>query len=116
MSRNGVCHERGSVHYQQTIYFEAFDSIETCVAAGGRQMGGEFEDNAPQLTYRGSHPPRYFVPYIVMGVVVATVLFAAVILPMWRRRQSGRSLRSFEDRERRLWKGHKLEPKNRPRR
>jgi hypothetical protein len=34
MSRSGICHERGTVHYRQTIYFEAFDSMEACRAAG----------------------------------------------------------------------------------
>jgi hypothetical protein len=34
MSRSGVCHPRGTVHYRQTIYFEAFDSMEACRAAG----------------------------------------------------------------------------------
>ena len=39
MSRTGICHERGTVHYQQTIYFQPFDSMEACLKAGGRQMG-----------------------------------------------------------------------------
>jgi len=35
-SRSGICHERGTSGYQQTIHFKAFRSIEACLKSGGR--------------------------------------------------------------------------------
>lgn len=35
-SRAGICHERGTPGYQQTIHFKAFGSIEACLKSGGR--------------------------------------------------------------------------------
>ena len=35
-SRTGICHEYGSKYYEQTKYFEAFQSIDECIGSGGR--------------------------------------------------------------------------------
>jgi hypothetical protein len=116
MSRSGICHERGTVHYQQTIYFEAFDSMAACLSAGGRRMGGEATSDMPQTIYRGTQPPRSYAPYVIMGGIFATVLVATVVLPMWRRHRSKRRLSSFQNRQRRRWEGHKLGRLEKPRR
>jgi len=109
MSRSGICHVRGTVHYRQTIYFEAFDSMEACRAAGGRRMGGERAADQPQPVYRGAHPPRYYRPYVAGGVVAVAALIVGGAY-LWRRRKANQPLRDFQDRERRRWEGHKLEP------
>jgi hypothetical protein len=70
MSRSGICHERGSVHHRQTIYFESFPSLEACLAAGGRPMGGEAAVGAPTHDYRGTRPPRNYWPH---AIIVAAV-------------------------------------------
>ncbi len=114
MSRSGICHERGTVHYQQTIYFEAFDSMESCLAANGRRMGGEHDDAQPQPVYRGTHPPRYYRPYVIGGGIAAAALIAGAAY-LWRRRKAKLPLRDFQNRERRRWEGHKLESKKPPR-
>jgi hypothetical protein len=36
MSRNGICHERGSRYYGQTVHYTAYPSIRACLNAGGR--------------------------------------------------------------------------------
>ena len=36
-SHSGICHERGYGSYNQTKQFEPYDSMETCVASGGRR-------------------------------------------------------------------------------
>ena len=35
-SRQGICYERGSGTYQRTTHFDAFDTMEQCLASGGR--------------------------------------------------------------------------------
>jgi len=115
MSRSGICHARGTVHYRQTIYFEAFDSIEAYLAAGGRRKGGERAADLPQPVYRGTNPPRYYRPYVVGGVIAAVALIGGGAM-LWRRRKVTRPLRDFHNRERRRWEGHKLEPRKPPRR
>jgi hypothetical protein len=114
MSRSGICHEFGSVHYQQTIYFQAFESIDACLAAGGRKMGAEYEENAPQFEYQGNHPPRCYWTRVFVVFFVALVVYLGIILPLWRRWKTKRTYRTFADSQRRRWEGHKLESK-RPR-
>lgn len=36
LSRNGICHDRSSRSYAQTLYFTAFTNLEDCLNAGGR--------------------------------------------------------------------------------
>ena len=36
-SESGVCHGQDSVHYQRTNKFTPFDSMEACLASGGRE-------------------------------------------------------------------------------
>jgi len=36
-SRSGICHERGYGSYNQTRQFEPYDSMDACVASGGRR-------------------------------------------------------------------------------
>lgn len=49
-SKNGICHERGTSGYQQTIHFKAFGSIEACLQSGGR------------LPKTSAHKKTYFDP------------------------------------------------------
>lgn len=114
MSRSGICHQRGTVHYRQTIYFKAFDSMETCLAAGGRRMGGEFDADRSQPVHRETRPRRDYRPFVAGGVVAAAALIAGSGF-LWRRRKVSKRLRDFHDRERRRWEGHKIEPRKPPR-
>jgi hypothetical protein len=40
-SKRGICHVRGSQGYEQTLNFTAFQSLEACLAAGGRLPGSK---------------------------------------------------------------------------
>ena len=107
MSRSGICHERGTVHYQQTIYFEPFESMQACFAAGGRRMGDEPQ---PHI-YRGTHPSRIYALLVILGIIAALAIIVGVGVPWWRRRRL-KLVRMEEERARQYWEGHKLEPKN----
>lgn len=110
MSRSGICHARGTVHYRQTIYFEAFDSMEACRAAGGRRMGGARDADRPQPVYRGTRPASDYRPYVAGGVIALAALLVGGAY-LWRRWKVRRTLRAFEESRRRHWEGHKIEPR-----
>ena len=35
-SRTNICHESGSLYYDQTKHYTAFKTIEDCIQSGGR--------------------------------------------------------------------------------
>jgi len=35
-SEQGICHERGSSTYKRTKHFEPYDTMDACLASGGR--------------------------------------------------------------------------------
>lgn len=57
-SRQGVCHERGTVSYLQTIYFKSFASIDECLASGGRLA------NSPSPDAPEHHSIRWWWNYL----------------------------------------------------
>lgn len=36
-SDSGICHDESSVHYERMKHFVPFDSMEACLASGGRE-------------------------------------------------------------------------------
>lgn len=46
---SGICHPPESSYYNRTENFHAFDSLETCVASGGRLPKQLASNNAPKL-------------------------------------------------------------------
>lgn len=36
-SQSGICHAPGTTYYGRTLHFEPFDSLEACLASGGRK-------------------------------------------------------------------------------
>ena len=59
-SHSGICHERGYGSYNQTKQFEPYDSMETCVASGGRRAGadGRAAARADQTVAAATGPAR----------------------------------------------------------
>lgn len=114
MSRSGICHARGTVHYQQTIYFEAFNSMEACRAAGGRRMGGARDADQPQPVYRGSRPASDYRPWVAGGVIALAALLVGGAY-LWRRWKVRQTMRAFEESRKRRWEGHRLETRKPPR-
>ena len=98
-SEQGICHERGTATYKRTIHFEAFDSMDTCLASGGR-----IAKNAPaETSWMGSIGKKLFA---VIGILV-TVGGAFLIS---RRRSGGSSQAASQDEiERKRWEGNSRE-------
>jgi hypothetical protein len=36
LSENGICHTESSTHYNRTKNYTAYDTLDECLAAGGR--------------------------------------------------------------------------------
>jgi hypothetical protein len=39
-SRSGICHAPGTAYYPRTLQFTPYESIEACLASGGRLPKG----------------------------------------------------------------------------
>ena len=109
-SRQGICHERGSVSYTQTIYFDPFPSMDECLKSGGRLPKAISpalpEDRSIRWYQRFSKDDAdKFTAFAVVGAIVILVL-AAFLLRSHAKRKSRRKFREFAARERRHWEGH----------
>jgi len=110
-SRNGICHERGTIHYVQTEYFEAFSTMEECLASGGRKAFA-VPDNAPTVTEsRGAYSLTASLNLIWIALAIGAVVGAILLVFWWPRYQHRRRLRRLEQQARERWGGHRLEPK-----
>jgi len=51
LSRNGICHERGTSAYAATLHYKPFDTLADCIEAGGRVAKNRraTETHAPSL-------------------------------------------------------------------
>lgn len=115
-SRRDICHERGTISYVQTIYFEPFESMEACLASGGRLSGTVPE--APGAETRSSEPRPakgtwygHYAVYVLASSVCAILLIGGLVWRFWFRRNARRQIRTFEQRQERAWQGHRLESK-----
>ena len=100
-SAQGICHERGKGSYSSTKHFESFDTLEACIASGGRAAA-----NAPV-----GKPDRneWFAKYggkLTFAVGVIAVAFSAYWLAA-RRRKTPRGAK-LNELEQRKWEGHRL--------
>ena len=92
-SQSGVCHGQDSVHYERTLKFTPYDSMEDCLASGGRETRGA----------RKASPWRWVAAAVV--IVVLTVLGW-----FWMRRRPvppDGPKGAQSDLERRRWEGHR---------
>jgi hypothetical protein len=103
LSRNGICHERGTSSYGATLHYESFDTLADCIKAGGHARKTKHE--APKPVAPGSDPsiekhdsqspgritkwlerlPGGPIPYVAGTILVIISLVAF----MWRRRIRG---------------------------
>ena len=112
-SRQGICHESGTVSYTQTIYFESYDSLQACIDSGGRRVGAltATNESRPQLLSKRSWwdiaAPRWLDVLLTSGLISACTL-ALLWIPIrkWRRR---RRLRLIEADAKRKWQQHRRE-------
>ena len=58
-SQSGVCHAQDSVHYERTKKFTPYDSMEDCLASGGRETRGA----------KKASPWRFAIAAVALGVL-----------------------------------------------
>lgn len=71
-SESGVCHAQDSVHYARTGKFTPYDSMEDCLASGGRESRGA----------KKASPWRFALAVAVLAVL-------GVLGWLWMRRKPG---------------------------
>lgn len=112
-SRQGICHESGTVSYIQTIYFESYESLQACIDSGGRRVGAQTESNESRSrlpskrTWWDVDAPGWLDVLLTSGLISACTL-ALLWIPIkkWRHR---RRLRLIEADAKRKWQQHRRE-------
>jgi len=100
-STQGICHERGKGSYSKAKHFESFDTLEACIASGGRAAKnapvGRPDQNEWVAKYGGK---------LAFAAGAIAVAFAAYWLAAGRRQNTrGTKLNELEQRK---WEGHRL--------
>lgn len=90
-SQSGVCHGQDSVHYARTKKFTPYDSMDDCLASGGRESRGA----------KKASPWRY-------AIATGTLLVLGVLGWLWMRPRPTTAGTQGEL-ERRRWEGHRRE-------
>jgi len=105
LSRSGICHEKGTEFYGRTKRFEPFDSMEACIAAGGRPAKpspfasqprtDRVEQPAPATDVAPEPPSGGFTNRMQTKALLWGAGAAAVIgvFVWWQRRKAGEHFR-----------------------
>ena len=100
-STQGICHERGKGSYSKTKHFESYETLEACIASGGR-ASANVAVGKPGI---GESLAKYGGK-LAFAIAVIAVAFGAYWLSARRRQTSnGAKLNELEQRK---WEGHKL--------
>ena len=110
-SRQGICHERGSISYVQTIYFDSFETLDACLKSGGRIPNSSAvavpEDRSIHWWQRFSQSDfDKAAALAVIGAAGVCVLFVLFRDP-YRKWKMRRKYRKFAEVEKRKWEGHR---------
>lgn len=106
-SRQGICHERGTISYLQTIYFDSFDSMDACRNSGGRLPNSR---PVPVPLDRSIHwwqrlsRDQWDQLAVVAVAAAAVFLVARRVYKRWKERRRSRQLEAIQ---RRRWEGHR---------
>jgi hypothetical protein len=80
LSENGICHAQGSSFYAATLHYQAFDTLEDCLKAGGRlpkasrhaKQPAAQEISRPAEPGIGRSPPPFL--YLGLGAAALTAI------------------------------------------
>jgi len=109
-SEQGICHARGSATYKRTKHFEPYDTMDACLASGGRLAKNAAVEGAEDEGSGGSGSGWLsgLGGKIAMIVGMLVVVAGAFLLS---RRRSAAALRGAaqDDLERKRWEGNRRE-------
>jgi hypothetical protein len=88
-SHSGICHERGYGHYNQTRQFEPYDTMEACLASGGRRAENvpTPEERAREAESKGSSGWLKKGGFIAAALALMGVLLRGPLMQWLRNRQ-----------------------------
>lgn len=104
LSRGGICHDPSSQHYARLKEFQPYNSVQECIAAGGRLTRA--------ATKKTADPSGIHVGWWVAGGAIILLLFVPWLLRWKQRWHNRRTQEAFEVAEEKRWRGHQLPPKD----
>ena len=128
LSSGGICHDAKSQFFPRLKEYQAFSSMQECIAAGGRprQVAARKSDSPTDTV--SSKPPggaSWFdrvgselgvssIGWLLLFVLLGVVIAIPVVRSWNRRRHNRKTQAAFEDAETRRWRGHRLDPPPNP--
>ena len=106
-SDQGICHQRGSATYKRTKHFEPYDSMDACLASGGRVARNAAADGDG-----ADKPGASWLTGIGMKAVVIIGMLVIVGGAFFLSRRSGARTppaAAQDDLERKRWEGNRRE-------
>ena len=103
-SEQGICHPRGSATYTRTTHFDSFDTMEQCLASGGRvAKNAPAEKESESASWLGKLGGKIA---LVVGMLVAV---GGAFLLSRRRSAPNSAGAKLDELERNRWEGNKRE-------
>jgi len=107
-SEQGICHERGSATYERTKHFEPYDTMDACLASGGRVAKNVSTEDADASGSSASSWLGALAKKALVIVGMLVIVGGAYLLS--RRRSSATSIgASHDELERKRWDGNRRE-------
>jgi hypothetical protein len=106
-SDQGICHQRGSATYKRTKHFAPYDSMDACLASGGRVARNAAADGDG-----ADKPGASWLTGIGMKAVVIIGMLVIVGGAFFLSRRSGARTppaAAQDDLERKRWEGNRRE-------
>jgi len=103
-SEQGICHPRGSATYKRTTHFDSFDTMEQCLASGGRvAKNAPGEKESESASWLGKVGGKIA---LVVGMLVAV---GGAFLLSRRSSAASSAGAKIDELERNKWEGNKRE-------
>jgi hypothetical protein len=110
---SGICHERGSSSYKRTKHFASFNSLETCLASGGRLPANANATGASSASMEDHENLSWLSSAASKAVLIAAMLAVVAGTYWFIRGHTSRASRSarLQELERKKWEAHRLDTK-----
>jgi hypothetical protein len=115
LSKGKICHDASSQHYASLQTYQAFKTMQDCLAAGGRLSVADQRKADARKEEPSEESLSNWIVWTIAAVVVVAFLIA-VALPFfrsWLRQRKNRQVEEeYRDTGDRRWRGHRLDRKD----
>jgi HJR/Mrr/RecB family endonuclease len=120
LSPSGICHEMSSQYYPKLKEYQSFDSMTSCIAAGGQQRSAAKARNSPTQDAFPTTRESSWINLMVSGLKEHDIIWLLLVsvVGLWLLVTSRRSRRrhwlnrrtepKYGEREYRRWPGHRI--------